>query len=82
MWCCSNNELEAEQVTESSHSNSTDIISTSLIRNSFETVNLSQDNVVLRKKEVEFKKEIMNYLANAKDLLRKSEKKSIIFKEI
>ena len=55
MWCCSNNELEAEQVTESSHSNSTDIISTSLIRNSFETVNLSQDNVVLRKKEVEFK---------------------------
>ena len=50
MWCCSNNELQAEQVTESSNSNSADIISTSLIRNSFETVNLSQDNVVKGKR--------------------------------
>ena len=39
-------DLEADQVPESSSMNSTDIISTSIIRNSRETSYMSQENVV------------------------------------
>ena len=47
--CESDVDLEADQVPQSSSSNSTDIISTS-IRNSRETIFLSQENVVKGKR--------------------------------
>ena len=48
--CVSNNDLEVEQVPNSSSLNSTDIISTSVIRNSREKSYLSQENVVKGKR--------------------------------
>ena len=48
--CVSNNDLEVEQVPKSSSLNSTDIISTSVIRNSREKSYLSQENVVKGKR--------------------------------
>ena len=48
--CVSNNDLEVEQVPQSSSLNSTDMISTSVIRNSREKSYLSQENVVKGKR--------------------------------
>ena len=44
--CESDNDLEVDQVPQSSSLNSTDMISTSIIRNSREHSYLSQENVV------------------------------------
>ena len=48
--CVSNNDLEAEQVPQSSSMNSTDVISTSKVKNSRENSYLSQENVVKGKR--------------------------------
>ena len=52
-------DLEADQVPESSSMNSTDVISTSVIRNSRETSYMSQENVVEGKRSRKKKDEIV-----------------------